>query len=172
MSRESALIALEHEELLVRRGRRTGLYTVVAVHSTKLGDSLGGCRMWRYASAADGARDALRLSRAMTFKAASAGLDLGGGKGVICVEAGEGFPEGERRRDVLHDLADTVNALEGRYRTAEDVGTSADDMAVIAGRTDYVAGLGIDRGGSGDPSPHTALGVVCAMRAACERRFV
>ena len=72
---------------------------------------------------------------------------------------------------MLHDFADTVNALEGRYRTAEDVGTSADDMAVIAERTKYVAGLGIDHGGSGDPSPHTALGVVCAMRAACERRF-
>src|SRR5690348_17001675 len=79
----SALVSLDHEELVVRKGRRSGAYTIVAVHSTTLGPSLGGCRMWRYASSADAARDALRLSRAMTFKAAAAGLNLGGGKSVI-----------------------------------------------------------------------------------------
>ena len=67
------LISLDHEELVIRRGRRSGVYTVVALHSTKLGRALGGCRLWRYASSADAARDALRLSRAMTFKAAAAG---------------------------------------------------------------------------------------------------
>ena len=77
---ETPLVTLDHEELVVRRGRRSGAYTVVAVHSTALGPSLGGCRLWRYESSAAGARDALRLSRAMTFKAAAAGLGLGGGK--------------------------------------------------------------------------------------------
>src|SRR5436853_7357736 len=84
----SALINLDHEELIVRRGRRSGIYTIVAVHSTTLGPGLGGCRMWRYESSADAARDALRLSRAMTFKAAAAGLTLGGGKAGIRLTPG------------------------------------------------------------------------------------
>jgi len=164
------LVGLEHEELVIRRGRRSGAYTVVAVHSTVRGSALGGCRMWRYASSADGARDALRLSRAMTFKAAAAALPLGGGKGVVCADPGRP-PAGRRRRDMLLDFADTVNALDGRYVTAEDVGTSARDMAVIAGGTEHVRGLSRSKGGSGDPSPYTALGVEAAIRACCERRF-
>jgi leucine dehydrogenase len=166
----SPLVSFEHEELVVRKGRRSGAYTVVAVHSTTLGPSLGGCRMWRYESSADGARDALRLSRAMTFKAAAAGLPLGGGKGVICADPGRA-PRGKRRRDMLLDFADTVNVLEGRYVTAEDVGTGARDMAVIAKGTRNVTGLARSHGGSGDPSPFTALGVEAAMRACCAKRF-
>jgi leucine dehydrogenase len=166
----SPLVSFEHEELVVRKGRRSGAYTVVAVHSTALGPALGGCRMWRYESSADGARDALRLARAMTFKAAAAGLSLGGGKGVICADPGPA-PSGRRRRDMLLDFADTVNALEGRYITAEDVGTGARDMATIARGTRHVTGLGRSKGGSGDPSPFTALGVEAAMRACCARRF-
>jgi len=81
----------------LKRGGRSGAYTIVALHSTRLGPGLGGCRLWRYASSADAARDALRLSRAMTFKAAAAGLSLGGGKGVICAEPGPP-PTGARRR--------------------------------------------------------------------------
>jgi leucine dehydrogenase len=167
---ETPLAALDHEELVVRRGRRTGAYTIVAVHSTALGPSLGGCRLWRYESSAAGARDALRLSRAMTFKAAAAGLSLGGGKGVICAEPGAP-PTGKARRDLLHDFADTVNVLNGSYVTAEDVGTSARDMAVIAQRTTHVSGLARGRGGSGNPSPFTARGVEAAMRACCEQAF-
>jgi leucine dehydrogenase len=164
------LVALDHEELVVRRGRRSGAYTIVAVHSTALGPAVGGCRMWRYVDSAAAARDALRLSRAMTFKNAAAGLRMGGGKGVICADPGPP-PAGDRRRDMLLDFADTVNALDGRYVTAEDVGTSADDMAVIAGASRHVTGLARERGGSGDPSPFTALGVESAMRACVERRF-
>jgi leucine dehydrogenase len=170
MSPETPLISLDHEELVIRRGRRSGVYTIVAVHSTSLGPALGGCRMWRYESSADGARDALRLSRAMTFKAAACGLDLGGGKGVICLEPGRA-PTGKLRRDALLDFGDTVNVLEGSYITAEDVGTSSKDMAVIAEATEHVTGLDRNRGGSGDPSPYTALGVAAAMRACCERVF-
>jgi len=166
----SPLVAFDHEELFVRRGRRSGAYTVVAVHSTALGPALGGCRMWRYESSADGARDALRLARAMTFKSAAAGVSLGGGKGVICADPGRP-PTGRRRRDMLLDFADTVNALEGEYVTAEDVGTSARDMAVIAQRTEHVTGLARSKGGSGDPSPFTAQGVEAAIRACCARRF-
>jgi leucine dehydrogenase len=167
---ETPLATLDHEELVIRRGRRTGAYTIVAVHSTVLGPSLGGCRMWRYESSAAGARDALRLSRAMTFKAAAAGLRLGGGKGVICAEPGPP-PTGAARKALLHDFADTVSVLGGSYVTAEDVGTSARDMAVIAQRTEHVSGLAHSRGGSGNPSPFTARGVEAAMRACCERVF-
>jgi leucine dehydrogenase len=166
----SALIGIDHEELVVRRGRRSGIYTIVAVHSTTLGPALGGCRMWRYASSADAARDALRLSRAMTFKAAAAGLSLGGGKAVISVPPGPP-PSGRERRTVLEDFGDTVEVLEGAYYTAEDVGTSSRDMTVIAERTKWVTGLPRARGGSGDPSPFTALGVEAAMRASCQRAF-
>jgi leucine dehydrogenase len=164
------LISLDHEELVIRRGRRSGVYTVVAVHSTRLGPALGGCRMWRYADSADGARDALRLSRAMTYKAAAACVPLGGGKGVICVQPGRP-PSGGLRRDMLLDFADTVSVLEGAYITAEDVGTSSEDMVVIAERSQHVTGLPRSMGGSGDPSPLTALGVYAAMRACCEHRF-
>jgi leucine dehydrogenase len=164
------LVSLDHEELLIRKGRRTGVYTVVAVHSTTLGPALGGCRMWRYASSADGARDALRLSRAMTYKASVAGVNLGGGKGVICLEPGMA-PKGRPRSDMLLDFADTVGALEGRYITAEDVGTSAKDMEVIARQTKWVTGRTPSHGGSGDPSPYTALGVLMAMKACAARRF-
>jgi leucine dehydrogenase len=167
---ESALISLDHEELVVRKGRRSGAYTIVAVHSTTLGPALGGCRMWRYASTADAARDALRLSRAMTFKAAAAGLSLGGGKSVISLPPGKP-PSGKQRRAVLEDFADTVEILEGSYYTAEDVGTSSRDMSVIAERTRFVTGLPRGRGGSGDPSPYTAMGVEAAIHASAERVF-
>jgi leucine dehydrogenase len=166
----SALVALDHEELVVRKGRRSGVYTIVAVHSTTLGPSLGGCRMWRYASSADAARDALRLSRAMTFKNAAAGLNLGGGKSVISLPPGPP-PTGKQRRAILEDFGDTVSILEGAYYTAEDVGTSSRDMSVIADRTKYVTGLPRGRGGSGDPSPFTAIGVEAAMRASCQHVY-
>jgi leucine dehydrogenase len=154
----------------VRRGKRSGLNTIAAVHSTIRGPSLGGCRMWSYDDSAAALRDALRLSRAMTFKAAVADLALGGGKGVIVVPAG-GPLSAARRREVLLDFADTVDALAGAYITAEDVGTSSRDMSVIASRTRFVAGLSRRRGGSGDPSPWTALGVEAGIEASCERVF-
>ncbi len=152
----------------MRRGRRSGLYTVIAVHSTARGPSLGGCRMWAYDDTRSALRDALRLSRAMTYKAAVADLHLGGGKGVIMVPPVLGA---ERRRAVLHDFADAVEAMRGQYISAEDVGTSSRDMSVIAERTRHVVGLSRRRGGSGDPSPFTALGVESAIRACCERVF-
>jgi leucine dehydrogenase len=106
----------------------------------------------------------------MTYKAAVADLALGGGKGVIMTPPYTRL-SAERRHAVLLDFADTVEALDGHYITAEDVGTSSRDMRVIAERTRHVAGLPRQRGGSGDPSPFTALGVEYAVRASCERRF-
>jgi leucine dehydrogenase len=126
--------------------------------------------MWSYDDSRAALRDVLRLSRAMTYKAAVADLPLGGGKGVIMLPA-HGPITSERRRAVLLDFADTVEALGGRYVAAEDVGTSSRDMAVIAEQTGHVVGLARSRGGGGDPSPLTALGVEHAIRACCERAF-
>jgi leucine dehydrogenase len=155
----------------VRRGPRSGLYTVVAVHSTARGPSLGGCRMWAYPDARSAVRDALRLSRAMTFKSAVADLPLGGGKGVIMLRADAPLPDAHTREAVLLDFGDTIEVIGGRYIAAEDVGVSEADMAVLAERTAHVAGLPLARGGSGDPSPWTALGVEAAIRVTCERVF-
>jgi leucine dehydrogenase len=164
------LTGLDHELLLVRRGARSGAYTIIAVHSTTLGPALGGCRLTTYAHPADAVADALRLAAGMTFKAAVAGVDLGGGKGVICVEPGTELTF-EAREAMLADFADAVESLNGRYITAEDVGTSPADMRLVAGRTEHVVGLPEDLGGYGDPSPFTALGVHAAIRACAAQRF-
>jgi leucine dehydrogenase len=126
--------------------------------------------MWAYGDARAAVRDALRLSRAMTLKAAVADLALGGGKGVVMIPADAPLPP-RRRHAALLDFADLVESLDGRYITAEDVGTSSRDMSVIAQQTSHVAGLARSRGGSGDPSPLTALGVEAAIQATCGRAF-
>jgi leucine dehydrogenase len=161
---------LEHEELAVQRGPRTGIYVIVAIHSTALGPALGGARCWRYGGLGDAIADALRLSEAMTYKAAAAGLDLGGGKAVFCVPPDRELSARDRR-DLMLDLGDLVDSLDGRYVTAEDVGTGAEDMAAIAERTAHVVGLPPEQGGSGDPSPVTARGVERATRASCKHRY-
>ncbi len=160
----------DHEEVVVRRGARSGLYTMVAIHSTARGPSLGGVRMWTYADNRLALRDALRLSEGMTYKAAVAGLPQGGGKGVIVVPPGTTM-EGELRRAALLDFGDTVESVGGRYVTAEDVGVTPNDIEVVAERTAYVSALPRERGGSGDPSPWTALGVQVSIEVACERAF-
>jgi len=164
------LAPLDHEEVVIRRGRRSGLYTIVAIHSTARGPALGGCRMWAYADARAALRDALRLSEGMTYKAAVAGLQQGGGKGVIVVPAGRQL-EGEARRAALLDFGENVAGLDGRYVTAEDVGVTPADIAVVAEVTSHVSALPRERGGSGDPSPWTALGVQVAIEVACEQVF-
>lgn len=160
----------EYEQVIVREGERSGCTVAVAVHSTALGPALGGARMWHYDDQKEAVADARRLAAAMTLKAAAAGLGLGGGKGVLAAPAGTP-PTGELRRAMLLDFGDLVESLGGDYVTAEDVGTGAADMAVIAERTRRVVGLDAKRGGSGDPSPVTALGVVAAMRACAADRF-
>jgi leucine dehydrogenase len=143
----------------------------VAVHSTARGPALGGCRLWAYPDSRSAVRDALRLSRAMTYKAAVAGLPLGGGKGVIMLPESAPTPSSRRRKAALLDFGDTVERLDGRYITAEDVGIASRDMTVIAESTKHVTGLSRARGGSGDPSPFTAQGVQEAISIACERIF-
>jgi leucine dehydrogenase len=154
----------------VRRGPRSGLFSIVAVHSTVRGPSLGGCRMWTYDDNRAAMRDALRLAEGMTYKSAVAGLPLGGGKGVIVLRPGRPL-DAKARRAALLDFGDAVQRLEGSYVTAEDVGTSTRDMTAIATRTSHVSGLSRRCGGSGDPSPFTALGVVHAIEATVERTF-
>jgi len=155
-------LAFDHETVLAATGTRSGLAMVVAVHSTTLGQALGGCRLWSYNSWADGLADALRLSVGMTSKNALAGLNAGGGKSVIMLPAGTVL-EGDARRDAFLDMGDLVESLGGSYRTAEDVATSSADMAIIAERTAHVVGLPTETGGHGDPAEYTARGVYAGM---------
>ena len=156
----------EHEDVVIVRRARSGLRTIIAVHSTLLGPSLGGARFYPYEDEAVALQDVLRLSRAMTAKAALAGLAQGGGKAVII-----GDPTLVKTRGLLRDFAAAVNSLDGRYVTAEDVGTTQDDMDLIREMTPFVAGTSRSHGGSGDPSSATALGVVVAMEAAAAHRW-
>ncbi|MGI5130128.1 Glu/Leu/Phe/Val dehydrogenase dimerization domain-containing protein [Pseudonocardia sp. CA-107938] len=153
---------LPHEELLVRRGRRSGITIAVAVHSTALGPALGGCRIWRYPSWTDGVADALRLAEAMTAKAAIAGLAHGGGKTVAALPPGTVL-DVDGRRALLLDIGDAVDALGGRYWTGPDVGTGPADMAVVGERTERVFCRPEADGGTGDSSPATADGVLAAL---------
>jgi leucine dehydrogenase len=159
--------ALDHERVVIGRGDRSGLPVIVAVHSTALGQAVGGCRLWRYANWTDGLDDALRLSSAMTLKCAVSGLPLGGGKSVIALP-----PDVEltaaARRDVLLDLGDVIESLGGSYGAGEDVGTTADDMLTISERTKHVYGLPVATGGMGEPSAPTAVGVYESIRVTCQ----
>jgi valine dehydrogenase (NAD+) len=149
-----------HEQLVFCHDRASGLRAIVAIHSTRLGPALGGTRFHPYGSEDAAIDDVLRLARAMTYKAATAGLDLGGGKAVIM-----GDPARERTETLIRAYGRFVESLGGRYITAEDVGTTQADMDVIGEETSFVTGMSRQAGGSGDPSPATADGVVLAMRA-------
>ncbi|HTX45990.1 MAG TPA: Glu/Leu/Phe/Val dehydrogenase dimerization domain-containing protein [Solirubrobacteraceae bacterium] len=168
---QKPVVLRDYEDVRVRRGRRSGLTVAVAVHRTVNGRSLGGCRMKPYASPDDAVRDVERLARAMSFKAAVAGLQLGGAKGVIALDPTESLTD-ELRRDALHDFAELVESFEGRYITAQDVGISAEDIAFMEQFTDHVAGRPAAEGGCGDPSPYTAHGVEVAIRASLGSRTI
>ena len=153
-----------HEEVLYGADPVSGLQTIIAIHSTALGPALGGTRFFAYASEAAALTDVLRLSKAMSYKAAAAGLDLGGGKGVII-----GDPETIKTERLMRAYGRVVDSLGGRYVTAEDVGTTARDMLDISRETRWVTGIPEVHGGSGDPSPATARGVIAAMRSVAMR---
>lgn len=157
-----------HERVEVVTGRRSGLFLTVALHSSVLGPALGGARLWTYPHWSDALGDALRLSAAMTLKNAAAGLDAGGGKAVIGLEPGTVL-DAERRRAAFLDLGDAVESMQGLYRTAEDVGSSTEDMLVVSERTEHVVGLPDAVGGSGEPAGPTSLGVFESLRATIER---
>ncbi len=167
MTTLDTLPGFDHEHVSTTVGSRSGITMTVALHSSRLGPALGGCRLWTYATWFDGLVDALRLSSAMTLKNAAAGLDAGGGKSVIALTPGETL-DADRRRDALLDLGDLVEEFDGRYRTAGDVGTTEHDMSVIAERTAHVVGLPSAGGGSGGPAGATALGVHAGILAAFE----
>lgn len=154
------------EEVRVGRGERSGLTMAIAVHHTIEGRALGGCRIWHYPTDAAVVREAERLARSMTFKAAVAGLSLGGAKAVISAPR-DGL-QGTLRRAALHDFAEFVDSFEGRYITAQDVGTSLADMEIVERYTDHMVGRPASEGGCGDPSPYTARGVDVAVRASAD----
>jgi leucine dehydrogenase len=151
-------IADGHESVVFCQDRASGLRAVIAIHSTTLGPALGGTRMRRYASEEEALADALRLSRAMSYKNAAAGLGLGGGKAVII-----GDPRTDKTAALLTAYGRAIDRLGGAYLTAEDVGTTQADMDALKKVTPYVTGA---TDGSGDPSPATALGVFHAIQAA------
>jgi glutamate dehydrogenase/leucine dehydrogenase len=154
----------DYEQVVFCQDRTTGLRAIVAVHSTRLGPALGGTRFYPYRTEDEGLEDVLRLARGMTYKAAVAGLDLGGGKAVIF-----GDPRTDKNEALLRAYARYVDALGGRYITAEDVGTTQDDMDMVRRETPHVTGVSRELGGSGDPSAATAYGVLWAMKATARR---
>jgi leucine dehydrogenase len=152
-----------YEQLLFCHEPSCGYFGVIAIHDTTLGPALGGTRFWQYASTEEAVTDALRLARAMTYKAAAAGLNLGGGKSVIIGDNRRG-----EREALFRAHGRFVDSLGGRYITAEDVGTSPSDMEFVRRETDHVAGL---ESLSGDPSPVTGYGVYVGMKAAAKQRW-
>lgn len=152
-----------YEQIVEWTSDRLDCTGMIAIHSTRLGPALGGCRLWQYRDLDEAREDVLRLSRGMTYKNAMAGLPYGGGKAVIL-----GPLKAECRPQVFREFGRAVEQLGGSYVTAEDVGTSPDDLAEVARETTYAAGLA---DGSGDPSPWTALGVYHAIRAGVLHRF-
>jgi valine dehydrogenase (NAD+) len=153
----------EHEQVVFANDPASGLKAIVAIHSTALGPALGGTRFYPYASTDDAIRDVLNLSRGMSYKAALAGLDLGGGKAVII-----GDPATLKSEALLRAYGRFVQSLNGRYYTACDVGTYSVDMDHIARECDFVTGRTVEHGGAGDSSVLTAYGVFQGMRAAAE----
>ncbi|MBB4689360.1 Glu/Leu/Phe/Val dehydrogenase dimerization domain-containing protein [Amycolatopsis jiangsuensis] len=160
----------EHEQLVVRRGRRSGIPTMVAIHSTVLGPAVGGCRMKAYPDLAEAERDVLRLSAAMTAKFAAAGLSAGGGKSVIALEPGQRLAA-DQRRAVLLDHADLVASLGGAYLAGPDVGTGPDDMLVLRETGPHAVCLPESAGGIGSSSGPTAQGVLAALHSASAAVF-
>jgi leucine dehydrogenase len=149
-----------HEQVVFCADKESGLSAIIAIHNTALGPALGGARMWTYASDQEALIDALRLSRGMTYKAAVAGLNLGGGKAVIL-----GDPNKNKTEALFRTYGRFVEGLGGRYITAEDVGTSVQDMEWVRMETKYVTGIDRALGGGGDPSPVTAVGVYHGIKA-------
>ena len=156
----------QHEQMIFCADAKSGLRAIIAIHSTRLGPALGGCRMWPYENETDAITDVLRLSRAMSYKNALAQLSTGGGKSVII-----GDPVRDKSEALFQAFGRFVESLAGRYIVAEDVGTTVRDMNQIRSQTSHVMGFSAQQGSSGDPSPVTAYGVFCGLKAAVEFRL-
>ncbi len=164
MSRVLELMEEEdYEQVVFNYDETSGLKAIICIHDTTLGPALGGTRMWNYDSEEEALIDVLRLARGMTYKAAAAGLNLGGGKAVVIGDAEE-----DKSEELWRSFGRFVQSLQGRYITAEDVNTTVNDMAFVNEETDYVTGL---PGTSGDPSPVTAYGVYQSMKASVEEVY-
>ncbi|MCU9613819.1 leucine dehydrogenase [Caldibacillus lycopersici] len=160
------LEAYDYEEVHFVQDKQSGLKAIVAIHDTTLGPALGGTRMWTYESEEAAIIDALRLSKGMTYKNAAAGLNLGGGKTVII-----GDPRKDKSEEKFRAFGRFIQGLNGRYITAEDVGTSVEDMDIIHEETDFVTGISPAFGSSGNPSPATAFGVYRGIKASVKEAF-
>lgn len=159
----SYLEKYDYEQVVFCHDEASGLRAIIAIHDTTLGPALGGCRMWTYATEDEAIMDALRLARGMTYKNAAAGLNLGGGKTVII-----GDPKKDKSEALFRALGRYIQSLNGRYITAEDVGTTVVDMDTIHMETNYVQGVSSAYGASGNPSPMTALGVFRGIQASAK----
>ena len=157
----------QHEAVHHLYDHKSGLRSIVAVHSTVRGPAAGGCRLWQYDKEQDAITDALRLSRGMTFKNALAGLPFGGGKAVIMVRPGQ-----QKSVRLFEAFGQFVDSLKGKYITAEDVGVTTEDMSIVSERTRFVAGLTQQHDAAGgDPSPWTARGVYLSIKAAVKLKL-
>lgn len=156
----------DYEQVVICQDKESGLKAIIAIHDTTLGPALGGTRMWTYESEEAAIEDALRLAKGMTYKNAAAGLNLGGGKTVII-----GDPKKDKNEALFRAFGRYIQGLNGRYITAEDVGTTVADMDLIHEETDYVTGISPAFGSSGNPSPVTAYGVYVGMKAAAKAAF-
>jgi len=155
-----------HEQIVFCHDKYTGLKAIIGIHNTVMGPALGGTRMWNYANEWEALNDVLRLSRGMTYKSAITGLNLGGGKAVII-----GDSKLDKTPEIISKFGEYVNSLSGRYITAEDVGTTTEDMDRIHEVTPFVTGISEEKGGSGNPSSVTAYGVYMGMKAAANYQF-
>ena len=155
-----------YEKVVRCEDEESGLKAVIAVHNTTLGPALGGLRMWPYQSWDDAIFDVLRLSKGMTYKSAVADTGLGGGKSVIM-----GNPKTDKSEALFRAMGRFVDSLDGKYITAEDVGTTVEDMVIVRKETTRVTGLPRSMGSSGDPSPWTALGTFLGIKACLEEVF-
>ncbi len=161
----SKMYEMGHEEVVFFSDKSSGLKAIVAIHDTTLGPALGGTRLWQYANEEEALVDVLRLSRGMTYKNAISGLNLGGGKAVIIAD-----PK-QKTEALFRSFGRFIESLNGRYITAEDVNTSVEDIEHIFTETNYVTGVAQQNGGSGNPSPYTALGVFRGIEASVTKAF-
>lgn len=152
-----------HEQVIFCNDSATGLKGIIAIHNTALGPALGGCRMFPYSSEEAALIDVLNLSRAMSYKAAAAGIDAGGGKSVII-----GSPETDKTPELFQAFGQYIESLRGLYVLAKDSGISTEDIQIISEKTSYALGRPVSQGGIGDPSYYTALGVSYAIEAAVQ----
>jgi len=155
-----------HQKVVFMDDTETGLQAIIAIHNTNLGPAVGGCRMFPYASKAEALEDVLRLSRGMTYKSALAGLPMGGGKAVII-----GDPAKDKSPEMLRKMGQFIQSLNGQYISAEDSGTSVGDLITMSEETSHVLGINEQQEFGGDPSPLTAHGIFCGIKAAVEHKF-